>query len=184
MNEDAPLTGLIQAAMGGDREAGDEVMRLVYDELKRLAHGIRRGAGETLSTEALVHEAWLKLAPAQGVSIESRVHFRHLAARAMRQIVLDEARSRYAQKRGGDVRPVTLDEALDGEMPSDPVAVLTFDGALEELQTVDARAAQVVECRVFGGMEVGETAQALEVSTATVKRDFRFARAFLAERLS
>ncbi len=184
MNESLPLTSLMQAAQAGDREAAEEVLRVVYDELRRLAHGIRRGAGETLSTTALVHEAWLKLAPAENVSIASRAHFKHLAARAMRQIVLDEARSRQAQKRGGDQRPVTWVDGLDGTVPSDPVAILAFDRALHELQEVDSRAAQVIECRIFGGLEVEETAQALEISTATVKRDFRFARAFLAERLS
>ena len=184
MDESTPLTGLLQAAQAGDREAADEVFRIAYHELKRLAHGIRRGAGETLNTTALVHEAWLKLAPAQDLPIESRLHFRHLAARAMRHVVLDEARSRSARKRGGDVQHVTLLEALDGQATSDPVSLLAFDQALEELQEVDARAAEVVECRIFGGLEVTETAEALGISTATVKRDFRFARAFLADRLS
>lgn len=184
MNANEPLTRLLQAAQAGDRDAADEVFRVAYDELKRLAHGIRRGAGQTLNTTALVHEAWLKLAPADGINIESRAHFKHLAARAMRQIVLDEARSRQAQKRGGGARPVTLEDALDGTVPQDPVAILQFDRALEELQRLDPRAGQVVECRIFGGLEVEETAEALGISTATVKRDFRIARAFLAERLS
>lgn len=174
----------MQAAQAGDRAAADEVLRVVYDELKGLAHGIRRRSSETLDTTALVHEAWLKLASADELSIESRAHFRHLAARAMRLIVVDEARSRSAQKRGGDRRPVTLDEALDGGLGRDPGTVIDFDRALRALEAVDPRAAQVLECRVFGGLEVTETAESLGISTATVKRDFRFARAFLADELS
>lgn len=178
------FTRLIQAAQAGDRDAADEVFRVAYDELRRLAHGVRRGAGDTLSTTALVHEAWLKLAPAEGVAIESRTHFKHLAARAMRQIVLDEARARQAQKRGGGARAITLDEVLDGSQPADPLDIIEFDRVLAELQAFDPRASQVVECRVFGGLDVEETGDALGISTATVKRDYRVARAFLAERLS
>lgn len=184
MQDDAPLTNLLQAAQAGDRRAADEAMRLVYDELKRLAHGVRRRGRQTLNTTALVHEAWLKLAPAEGIAVESRAHFRHLAAQAMRQIVLDEARSRSARKRGGDQRPVTLNEALDGGAARDPVAMVAFDRALEALAEVDERAVRVVECRVFAGLDVEETAQALSISTATVKRDFRFARAFLSDHLA
>jgi len=184
MNPSNSLTDLLRAAQAGDRSSADEVLRIVYDELKRIAHHVRRGAGDTLSTTALVHEAWVKLGQAEDITIESRAHFKHLAARAMRQIALDEARTRQAKKRGGGDTPLTLDDAIDGRIPDDPVAVLDFDRALEELQQLDPRAAQVVECRVFGGLEVEETAEALGVSTATVKRDFRVARAFLADRLS
>lgn len=179
-----PLTGLLQAAQAGDREAADVAYRLIYDELQRLARAIRRDAGGALGTLTLVHEAWLKLAPAHELRVESRAHFKHIAARAMRMIVVDEARRRGAQKRSGGHRALTLDEGVGAVGATDPVDLLELDRAVAELEEMDARAARVIECRVFGGLDVTETADALGVSTATVKRDFRVARAFLAQRLS
>lgn len=184
MNDVVALTKLIQAAQAGDRDSADVVYGMMYDELKRLARAIRRGPSQTLDTTALLHEAWLRLAPAEDVRVESRAHFKHLVARAMRMVVVDDARSRCAQKRGGGRRPVTLDELGHGALPSDALSILDLEAALGELERLDARAAKVVECRVFGGLDVEETCHALGVSTATVKRDYRVARAFLAERLA
>lgn len=184
MNDPAALTKLIQAAQAGDRDSADAVYRMMYDELKRLAHAIRRTPSQTLDTTALLHEAWLRLAPAEHLRIESRAHFKHLVARAMRMIVVDDARSRSAQKRGSGHRPVALDEVGRGTLPADPLDILDLEVALGDLERLDPRAAKVVECRVFGGLDVEETCHALGVSTATVKRDYRVARAFLAARLA
>lgn len=182
--QDPALTKLLQAAQAGDRDSADAAYRIMYDELKQLARAIRGGRARTLDTTALLHEAWLRLAPAEDLGIENRAHFKHLVARAMRMIILDDARRRCAQKRGGGRGPVTLDDLAHGALPSDGLALLDLDAALRELERLDGRAAKVVECRVFGGLDVEETSQALGVSTATVKRDYRAARAFLADRLA
>jgi len=185
MDKIDPLTTLINAAQAGDRQAADAVLGVVYDELKRLAHGIRRrGGGETVNTTALVHEAWLKLAQAQGISVENRQHFKHLVAQAMRQVLFDGARARAAQKRGAGLQAVTLDEAIGGQSEVDPTSIIELHGALLDLEETTPRAAAVVECRFFGGMDVKETALALGISTATVKRDWRFARAWLVRALA
>jgi RNA polymerase sigma factor (TIGR02999 family) len=150
----------------------------LYAELHSLAHRqVRRARpGATLNTTALVHEAYLKLAKSAGVS--EREHFFALAARAMRQVLVDHARERAAQKRGGGQVPVTLHEDV-AAVPADAAELLAIDGALTALQGIDERLARVVELRFFAGLSVEETAEALATSTATVKRDWRAARAFL-----
>jgi RNA polymerase sigma factor (TIGR02999 family) len=161
--------------------AAKRLFEALYDELHRLARRVREGrAGETMSTTALVHEAYMKLASPQGADPESRMHFYRIAARAMRQILIDAARRHVAEKRGGgDLFPVTFDEALHAA-PMAPETFLALDHAIDRLARVDARAAQVVECRYFAGLSVEETATALDISTRTVKRDWRIARARLA----
>ncbi|MBT8336912.1 MAG: sigma-70 family RNA polymerase sigma factor [Gemmatimonadetes bacterium] len=184
MQDPSPITRLIQQAQSGDPAAADDLYARIYDELRRLAHGVRRGeAAHTLATTALVHEAWIKLASAHEVDVESRIHFRHIAARAMRQVLVDRARARGALKRGGGEAPVTLEESLLGGASIDALQIIDLDDALGRLEAADPRAAKVVECRFFGGMDVEETATALGISPATVKRDWRVARAWLSRAL-
>lgn len=182
---DQELTGLIRAARAGDDAAVSALFSAAYDELRQLAHVVRRSeARQTLNTTALVHEAWFKLLPSRGLSIESLAHFKHIVARAMRQVLVDYARGQAALKRGGpDAVAVTLqDDAPVGLV--DQVRLIQLHEALEELERVDPRSARVVECRYFGGLDIEETAAALGISTATVKRDWRVARAWLSDALS
>jgi RNA polymerase sigma factor (TIGR02999 family) len=162
--------------------AGDRVFAVLYEELHELAHRhIRRSRpGETLCTTALVHEAYLKLAPR--ATVNDRRHFFALASRAMRQILVDEARRHQSEKRGGGLEITTLDE---GRTSAGAVAaeILALEEALARLSRANERLGQVVELRFFGGLSVDETAEALGASSATVKRDWRAARAFLAEAL-
>ena len=145
-----------------------------------LAHRVRGGrAGHTLNTTALVHEAWIKLVPAVDVEWHSRAHFFGVAARAMRQILVDAARKQVAQKRGGKgAWMVTFDETAHAS-PVQPHQLLALDGALDRLAAVDPRRAHVVEHRFFAGLTTRETAEVLGVSTGTVERDWRAARAWL-----
>ena len=177
------VTTLLEAARVGDAEAFDQLFTIVYGELRRMAHVVRRsGAGATLNTTALVHEAYARLAPAENLEVESRAHFFRLAARAMRFVLTDHARQRAAEKRGGDQVVVSLDERLH-ETPVRIDEVIALDDALTRLETLDQRQARVVECRFFAGLSVQETAQALGVGAATIKRDWRAARAWLAHEL-
>lgn len=169
----------LTASRRGDTVAFSRAYEAAYEELKRLARGqLRRlRPGQTLTTTALVHEAFVKLAQGE-VEAQDRVHFLSLAARAMRQILVDYARQRGSTKRGGDLRPSSLDpdaigvEALAGEL-------LEIDVALTRLESLDERLARIVECRFFGGMTEEELAEALGVTARTVRRDWQKARAFL-----
>lgn len=182
--EDGTVTAaLVQGARQGDREAVDRLFELAYGELRRRAHWARqRGGSVTLNTTALVHEAYLKLTPDRGLEIADSAHFNYVMVRAMRQVLVDEARRRGAQKRGGDQDFVTLHEG-DGSAPVRADQLLALDQALERLAAFDERKAKVVECRFFCGFEVEETAGMLGISSATVKRDWRSARAWLAQEL-
>jgi len=154
-----------------------------YEELRRLAATIRRDdPGATLTPTALVNEAWLKLRASTHLAPASRLHFKRIAGRAMRQVLVEAARRRNATKRGGGVAPVTLDE-LSREGASTPEQVLALDAALEELGRVSPRQVAMIECRFFAGLDVAETAEALGISEATVLRDWRAARAWLAHAL-
>lgn len=179
---------LLTQARSGGREALNALVPLVYEELWTLArYQLRRfRPGETLNTTALVHEAWLKLVDQTRASFHDRNHFFVVAALAMRQIIVDYARHRAAKKRGGGARPLPLDE-LDGSalsVDSQASALVALDEALTRLARLDQRLVQVVELRFFGGLSVEEAADVLEISTATVKRDTRVARAFLAREMS
>lgn len=167
----------------GDPAGAGRLFSLLYDELYAVARRRlwRWQPGETLCTTALVHEAYLKLAP--GAAANDRAHFFALAAKAMRQIVVDRARHNAAAKRGAAFEITTFDEAAAG-MPHDTANVVFLDEALERLERADARLGQVVELRFFAGFSVAETAAALGTSTATVKRDWRAARAFLVDALT
>jgi RNA polymerase sigma factor (TIGR02999 family) len=167
----------------GDREAIDRLFATAYDELKRLASAVRRGDGSvTLTPTALVNEAWLKLAATPALGRLSRIEFKRVAARAMRQVLIEAARRRIAEKRGGGAALVTFDESLDAG-DATPAGLLELSDALEALAALSPRQAEVVESRFFGGMEMAEIAELLDVSEATVLRDWRTARAWLAHTL-
>ena len=173
------ITALLQAAVE-DEYVMDRLLPLVYDELRGMAHGhlLRERRSHTLNTTALVHEAYLKLVDQTRAPVRSQAYFFGAAARAMRQILVDHARRRGRQKRGGGQQPVTLEEQhlADGEFAAE---VLDLDAALERLAEIEPRAARVVECRFFGGLSVEETAEVLGVSSRTVKRDWIMAKAWL-----
>jgi RNA polymerase sigma factor (TIGR02999 family) len=165
-----------------ERRALDDVFSAAYEELRRLAATVRRGdPAATLSPTALVNEAWLKLADSPAVARTSPLHFKRIAARAMRQVLVEAARRRNADKRGGGVAVVTFDDAMRGLTTADDV--LGLDAALEALAQIEPRQALMVESRFFGGLDVAETAQLLQVSEATVLRDWRAAKAWLAREL-
>ena len=171
------VTRLLEAVEAGDSDALDRLVPLVYEDLRRVAHRQldREGGGHTLQTTALIHEAYIKLAGGGVVSATSRAHFLAIAARAMRQVLVDYARRRKAAKRGGGVISGTLG---DEPQPADASAedLLALDEALEHL---DPRQRQVIECRFFGGMEERDIAAVLGVSERTVRRDWVKARAWL-----
>jgi RNA polymerase sigma factor (TIGR02999 family) len=178
------LTQLLRAASAGDAEAFGTAYTRVYDELRRLAARVRHGrASDTLDATALVHEAYAKLAPsATQVPWEGRRHFFALAARAMRQVLVSAARERLADKRGGGLSAVPLSDDLVA-IPVRAEELISLDEALERLAAMDARQARVVEHRFFLGLTAEETAEALGISTPTVQRDWRSARAWLADAL-
>jgi RNA polymerase sigma factor (TIGR02999 family) len=180
---DQPTTELLEAARAGDADAVDRLFTLAYDELRQVARQVRhRGAGETLDTTALLHEAYFKLSSGRPVPASDRAHFLSIVARAMRQVLVDAARRRVAEKRGGGAFAVTVTDA-GVEAHLQPEEYLALEQALEELEAVEPRRARVVECRFIAGLSVEETAHALGVSTPTVKRDWQVARAWLADAL-
>jgi RNA polymerase sigma-70 factor, ECF subfamily len=157
---------------------------LAYEELRRLAYAVRQREGRiTLSPTALVHEAYLRLASHHGAMPESRAHFMATAARAMRRVLVDLARRAQAAKRGQSPELVTLDGSEPSPLDLSIEQVLALDDAIEELARRDARAALVVQLRFFAGLSGREIAEAVALSEATVEREWRFARAWLAERL-
>ncbi len=174
------ITHLLLAASEGRSDAFDELMPLVYDELRRVAHQRLLGyhPGETLNTTALVHEAYLKLVKQQDVGWQNRAHFFALASRAMRFILIDYARARTAEKRGGRRVDISLDvlQVAADERTAD---LLTLNEALEKLAKVSERLSVLIEYRFFGGLTYEEIAEITGWSLATVKRDWRRARAWL-----
>lgn len=174
------ITQLLLDWSEGDREALDQLLPLVYEELRRLAHhyiGLER-PGQTLQTTALVHEAYLRLVDQSRVRLENRAQFFGLSARLMRRILVDHARARRAAKRGGASPRLSLEEAagVSGDAVSE---MLALDEALNTLEAVDPEKSRIVEMRFFGGMEVEEVAEVLGVSASTVARQWRTARAWL-----
>ncbi len=175
-------TALLSEAREGKEAALSDLRTLVYEELRGIARRQMRGERDdhTLRTTGLVHEAYLKLVDQDRTSLEDRQHFYAVAARAMRRVLVDHARRRNAQKRGGGAPKISIDEAPTPEIPAEnPVDILAVDDALERLAEQDERMAKVVECRLFGGYTLQETADALGVSRSTVIRDWRTARAWL-----
>jgi RNA polymerase sigma-70 factor (ECF subfamily) len=183
-------TQLLRAWANGDRAAFDQLTPRVYDELQRIAGHFMQNErpGRTLQTTVLVHEVYLKLIDVKNVNWEHRSHFFAVCSQVMRRILLERARRRVAQKRGGAMQRIDLDQA-----PLDQVAdvvsmrareLIALDDALNALAKMDARKAQVIELRFFGGLSVEDTAEALRVSAGTVLRDWRLARAWLSAQLS
>ena len=179
------VTQLLRAWGGGDDSALKKLTPLVENDLHRLAHRYmaRERPGHTLQTTALVNEVYLRLVDLHQVSWQDRAHFFAISARMMRRILTDFARSRNYQKRGGAALHVSFDEALAMSQEQD-AEIVAIDEALIGLAAVDARKSQVVELRFFGGLSVQETAEVLKVSPETVKRDWRFAKAWLHRVLS
>jgi RNA polymerase sigma factor (TIGR02999 family) len=179
------VTRLLANVGGGNQAAFDELFPLVYGELRRIAAREMRHEkpGRTLQTTALVHEAYLRLLKDASLSFENRAHFLAIAARAMREILIERARARSARKRGGGAVRLTLDDIV-ASLPSTPIDVLALDEALQRLARLDERHARVVELRYFGGLSVEETAVALGLSPATVKRAWTLARAWLFRELT
>lgn len=178
--EPKDVSAILSAWGEGDQQAGKELIGIVYQELRRLAaHYLQNeSAGNTLQPTALVHELYLKLFSAQPVPLHDREHFLALAARQLRHIVVDHARNKHAQKRGGSLGTISLDEAHELAVPVD-ARVLDLDHALARLEKLDSRAARVVELRFFGGLTDEEVGKTLGISLATVKRDWDFARSWL-----
>lgn len=178
------LEALLERARGGDAGAFDEAYAAVYDEIRKVARWQRRQrhAGETLSTTALVHEAYVKLAGPVRFGLQNHHHLIALAARAMRQILVDAARTRLSEKRGAGVTPVTLD-GVDVATPALAEELVALDRALERLAVRDERLARLVELRYFGGLTDGELARTFERDERTVRRDWTKARAFLVREL-
>ncbi|HZE69265.1 MAG TPA: sigma-70 family RNA polymerase sigma factor [Pyrinomonadaceae bacterium] len=179
------ITRLLKLWSGGDQEALEQLMPLVYAELHRLAHQHmrREKAGHILQTAALINEAYLRLANESQLQWENRNHFFGIAARLMRRILVDEARRRNSAKRGGAAMQVSLHEAMT--RPEQQAAnVVALDDALKRLEAIDSRQGEIVELRFFGGLSIEETAAVLKVSPATVNKDWAFARAWLREQMS
>ncbi|WP_018971372.1 ECF-type sigma factor [Rudaea cellulosilytica] len=175
----ADVTELVHAAGNGDAAALQQLFVAVYDELKTLAHRqLARGAGATIDTTGLVHETYLKLVVPDALKLHDRGHFFATAARAMRQIVIDHARRRHADKRGGALQAVTLVDDLDGA-GLDPETLIHLDAALTRLAAMEPALAELVELRFFAGLSVEQVAELRDVAPRTVIRDWRRARAFL-----
>lgn len=182
------LTRLLTAWGNGDTSAANELMPLVYDELHRAAVRAMRGeaVGHTLQPTALVSEVYLRFADQTRAKWQNRAQFFGVAAQVMRRVLVDHARARMSEKRGGGERPITLDEVRDASQPSEEsngIDVLELHEALEKLAALDPKQARLVELRYFSGLTIEETAEALGISAATVKREWAFARAWLRREL-
>ena len=185
MNERSEITTLLQAHSAGNPDALDELIPLVYAEMHKMARGrlINERPDHTYSATALVHEAYLKLADFNRIDWRSRNHFFAIASQVMRNLLVDYAVKRKAEKRGGNNQKITLGSVhLSTETNLDEI--ITIDEALKKLEQLDERQAKVVECRFFGGLTIEETANALGISEPTVSRDWKMARAWLNRELS
>ena len=180
----ADVTRILQAVESGDQQAAEQLLPIVYDELRRLAESYLRNepAGHTLQPTALVHEVYLRLFGRDGPDWESRAHFFNAAARAMRDILVEQARRHASLKRGGDRKRITLDEAALC-IATQGGDLLALDEALHQLQQTDSTSAEIVMLRYFAGLTVPETARAMNVSPATIDRYWRYGRAWLRRRI-
>lgn len=188
-NSDPPgrsITRMLQEWSNGDREVLEELMPLVHSELHRQAHNYlrREHPGHTLQTSALINEAFIKLIDQKTPDLESRTHFFAIAARAMRQVLIDYARAKQSKKRGGDRVRVTLDEKTAVYADKDSVDLLALDEALTRLGQIDPLQVRIVELRYFSGLTLEETAAALEVSRSTVAREWSIAKVWLHRELT
>ena len=175
------ITRLLDDLGSGNREAVNRLLPLVYEELQRMAHGQlrREREGHTLNTTALVHEAYLKLVDQKETHWENRGHFFAIASIAMRRILVNYAKMRAADKRGGGIANLPLEESLIAFSDDRADEIVALDEALQKLALINERAAKVVECRFFGGLPIEETAQALGIAPMTVKRDWLLAKTWL-----
>src|SRR5688572_7133418 len=174
---DSSVTNLLVEWRRGDRAALDRLIPIVYGELRRVASARLSGEGSrSLQTTALVHEVYLRLVDLDRMTLQNRTHFFAMAARLMREILVDQARRRHALKRGGDVTVLGLD-GVDAGVENKVVEVLALDEALTELAALEERVGRVVELRFFAGLSIAETADALDISSATVERDWMVAKA-------
>lgn len=177
------VTGLLKRWSAGDERARDQLIPLVYERLRELAHQRLRGAGEnSLNTTGLVHEAYIRLVDAPRLDLPNRAHFLALTSEVMRNLLVDRARARMAEKRGGGQTPLELNEMLVAD--DDLESVTDLDEALTRLETVSPRQALLLQHRYFGGLSLEESATAVGTSLATAKRELRSARAWLALELS
>lgn len=178
-DEPSEVTQLLNAWSGGRQEALDELMPIVYQELRKLARSYLRGERDehTLQPTALVNEAYLRLVDQKHVQWQSRSHFFGIASQLMRRILVDHARKRQSLKRGGGAVSLVFDEAIGS--PTQDQDLVALDEALNDFASLDPRAAKIVELRQFGGLSIDETADVLEVSPATVKREWTAAKAWL-----
>lgn len=185
MDTSQNVTEILEAMSSGDASAPEKLLPVVYDELRRLAHGYMQNerSGHTLQATALVHEAYIQLVDWKNVSWQNRAHFFAAAAQMMRKILVDHARERNALKRGGGVRTIALDEAVSFPNRSE-IDLVSLDDAVTELEGFDPQQAKIVELRFFGGLTIEETAHALNISDSTVKRDWQIAKAWLFNRLT
>jgi RNA polymerase sigma factor (TIGR02999 family) len=178
------VTKLLVEWRSGDQAALERLIPIVYGELRRVASARLRSEGShTLQTTALVHEAYLRLVDLDRMTLQNRTHFFAMAARLMREILVDHARRRHALKRGGDATAIGLD-GVDAGVENKVVEVLALNEALTDLASLDDRLARVVELRFFAGLSIAETADALDISSATVERDWTVAKAWLLQRLT
>ena len=179
------VTKLLADWQGGDRDALARLIPMVYPELRRVAAARLHNEGpeHTLQATALVHEAYLRLVGLDRMTLQNRTHFFAMAARLMREILVDHARRKHAAKRGGGISVVGLDDAVAAAQPAS-VDVLALDEALNDLGELDQRLSRVVELRFFAGLSIADTAEAIGVSSATVERDWAVAKAWLLQRLS
>jgi RNA polymerase sigma factor (TIGR02999 family) len=181
----APITNLLQKWSQGDRQAAEEVLPLVYGELRRMAgRELRRSSrrDQTLQATAIVHEVYLRLSAKEGFGLSNRAHFFALAAKLIRQILVDYARRQHRLKRGGEAARVTLTETAGLVEPKGP-DLLAIDEALAKLEALDSRKAAIVELRFFAGLTLDETAEQLGISAETVGREWRRTRAWLCNEL-
>jgi RNA polymerase sigma factor (TIGR02999 family) len=178
-SEPNDITGILAAWNGGDKDALDGLMSLVYPEFRRIARQhLGRRTGDSLESAALANEVYLKLISAGRIQCENRTHFLALCAQMIRRILVDHARRRRSAKRGGDALQVPLDEMML-QVEARGIEVLALDRALQSLAQIDGRKSRVVELRYFGGLSLEETAEVLGVSSETAKRDWKMARAWL-----
>jgi RNA polymerase sigma-70 factor (ECF subfamily) len=179
------VTQLLSEMQSGKTGAADELLPMVYQELRRIAGSYmrRERADHTLQATALVHEAYLQLVDQTRVDWKNRAHFFGVAAQLMRRILVEHARSHHAQKRGGDASKLALEEVIN-YFPQKEMTLVSLDDALHELERMDPRQSRIVELRFFGGLTTEEVSEVMGISTATIEREWRAARAWLHSQLS
>ena len=179
-SEDKPITLLLQDLANGDQTALERLIPMLYTELRRIADGFLRNErpGHTLQPTALVHELYVRMLGQHSPDYRNRAHFLGVAANAMRQILIDHARTKYAAKRGGQQAKLSLDEAMDAGAAR-PAEIIAVDDALRELERRDPRQARLIELRFFGGLTAEESAEVVHLPLNTVRRELRLAQAWL-----